>query len=184
VIVFKSLNLVFIHAPKTGGSAIASQLFAAEGRISEWTAAYTQGQQKRLHIGHKQHSWPTEPMDMPSLVVVRDEGELLNSCYRYNQMRKRHDITPTEFLRRLRDDPRTLSDPVSHYVNANGFEAYTKHADKVLEYEGITIQHKVNQSIGDGLNDEQKAEAASMWRSHGWKTQKDCNYLAFNDAKM
>jgi hypothetical protein len=86
MVIFKNLGINFVHAPKTGGSAVCRALAYLNGNGEEFDTLYAQRQQASFHLTGL-HS----PCDqaLPGITVCfrRDPGSLVQSCFNYAKFR-------------------------------------------------------------------------------------------------
>lgn len=150
MIVFEKLGINFVHAPKTGGSAVVRALMELEGRLDEWHDAYNvKKQQSMLHLPWTGLHGPCK-QKLPGLTAVftREPGSLSESCFNYARYRKAWTRGAEAFVSTMEKNPRDLPMPMSFYVSY-GAGTYLQNVDFVGHFESLVEDFFVMLRLAD-----------------------------------
>ena len=172
MIVFKKLGINFVHAPKTGGSAVARALAVLEGNVEEFDRLYAARRQGDFHLTGL-HSPCDKPMPGITAVFQREPGDLIESCYNYARFRKFWTKGAEAFVEKFERHPKSMPVPLSFYSH-HGKNGYKKHCDFVGNFETLEEDFLkltggrgelkvVNRIPKEGLTWEQKRRCIKVW---------------------
>lgn len=174
MVIFKKLGINFVHAPKTGGSAVCRALATLEGNVEEFDRLYALRQQGQFHLTGL-HSACDKELPGITAVFTREPGDLIESCFNYALHRNFFRGSAEDFIRLLETDLRAVPAPLSTYIHV-GRNGYLKHCNFVGRFEnleedfdrltGTTGQLKVwNRIPKPGtFTPEQKKRAIKAWK--------------------
>ena len=175
MVIFRKQRIVFVHAPKTGGSAVCRALAYLEGNGEEFDRLYAQRKQGDFHINGLHTPCPKPMPGYTVCCFTREPGSLVQSCYNYAKHRGFYKGTAEQFLKDFRNDKIVV--PLSFY-RKYGKYGYEKYCDFVGEFEhieedfyrltGAKLEKYNVIPYPDTFTELQMDEARDIWNQKDW----------------
>jgi len=136
MVVFEKLGINFVHAPKTGGSAVCRALATLEGNVEEFDRFYALRRQGEFHLTGL-HSPCDKEMPGTTVCFTREPGSLAESCYNYARFRGFWMKGADAFLDELEKGRHGNAPVPAAFYTRYGLHGYEAHCNFIGRFENI-----------------------------------------------